>query len=642
MRSVYLDATFNPLLRELDFRQEGWRLEHKDPRDPATPILFKGVVFNEMKGVMSDVGNLYYEEFQKNMYPDTIYGCNSGGNPLDIPALTYNDLKTFHDEHYHPSNAKIYTYGNFSLSPTNLGDIPLESQLSALNERLTPFSRLNPQPFSASTPRFPSPRRVLASCPVDPLSDPNKQNVTSISFHANERSDGLFEHFALGVLVALLTDGHGAPLRKALLDTNIGTDWSVNAGHHAFGQTAYVAFGVQGVKQEDEGLVESEIMRVLGEVAETGFEKDRIEGILHQMELGLKHQSAKFGIGLMWQVATSWFDGVDPIEALQFNARIEKLRAEIAKGGFFEGMVKKYFLENQSRLILTMRPDPQFKEKFNAKENVLLSEKLASLSEADKKEVYDEGLKLLEAQEKPEDLSSLPTLTVEDIPKKTHSFPIEKEDVDNVPVQWQIAPTNGITYLRAMSSLEGLPSHLRPYLPLFADALSSLGTTTKSPSEFEDEINLKTDGIACSVHITTTPTGTTFSDFSDLDLGQLKESLTIKSACLDKNVTAMYDLVRQFMSETNWDNEKKLDSLIKNSAGAVVTEIASAGSQYASLYASSMLTPAGVLKLYNVTDIGCTRSCWWHVTDKTALSDGAMARISRSYWKIEGIQNIVK
>src|SRR5271170_2250715 len=88
LRSVYLDSTLNPLLRELDFRQEGWRLEHVDPRDSSTPIIFKGIVFNEMKGVMSDAGNLYNEEFQKYMYNNTIYGFNSGGDPMDIPNLT--------------------------------------------------------------------------------------------------------------------------------------------------------------------------------------------------------------------------------------------------------------------------------------------------------------------------------------------------------------------------------------------------------------------------------------------------------------------------------------------------------------------------------------------------------------------------
>ena len=50
--SVYLDAVFFPNLRYLDFRQEGWRLEHENPSDPKTPLLFKGIVYNEMKGVM--------------------------------------------------------------------------------------------------------------------------------------------------------------------------------------------------------------------------------------------------------------------------------------------------------------------------------------------------------------------------------------------------------------------------------------------------------------------------------------------------------------------------------------------------------------------------------------------------------------
>ena len=111
MRSVYLDSTLDPLLRELDFRQEGWRLEHVNPQDASTPIIFKGVVFNEMKGVMSDAGSLYIEEFQKHMYNNTIYGFNSGGNPIDIPALTYKGLRDFHKQHYHPSNSKTFTYG---------------------------------------------------------------------------------------------------------------------------------------------------------------------------------------------------------------------------------------------------------------------------------------------------------------------------------------------------------------------------------------------------------------------------------------------------------------------------------------------------------------------------------------------------
>ena len=153
LRSVYLDSTLNPLLRELDFRQEGWRLEHMDPRDKSTPIIFKGIVFNEMKGVMSDAGSLYWEEFQKHMYNDTIYGFNSGGNPLDIPSLSYDRLKSFHAQHYHPSNAKTYTYGifcpyfvflylkNMDLCRRHLSDRPITGARSTIQPILSHFDR---------------------------------------------------------------------------------------------------------------------------------------------------------------------------------------------------------------------------------------------------------------------------------------------------------------------------------------------------------------------------------------------------------------------------------------------------------------------------------------------------------------------
>jgi presequence protease len=404
----------------------------------------------------------------------------------------------------HPTRKLLHMVLHNNIA-ANIGDIPLGQQLFTLNERFVQFSRLPSKDFSQSAPRFTSAQRVETTCPLDPLTDPEKQNVTSIAFHANDLSDGYFEHFALNVLVALLTDGHSAPLRKALLDTNIGTDWSPNAGHHAFGKTAFVAFGLQGVQRGDESLVETEIMRALGEVMETGFESDRVEGILHQMELGLKHKSAHFGTNLMWKATSSWFDGVDPIEILQWNSRISKLRQEIAAGPFFQNMIKKHFLDNPSRLVLTMRPDLQFDEKFKAEEKNLLSKKLDSLSDTDRSKVYEEGLALLEAQEKPDDLSSLPTLTVKDIPLEIQHYPLQENSVQPVRVKWRLAPTNGISYFRAVISIIDIPRHLRPYLPLFADALSSLGTKNKSASEFEDEINLKTDGLRASIHVATSP-----------------------------------------------------------------------------------------------------------------------------------------
>lgn len=42
------------------FRQEGWRLEHENPTDPQTPLVFKGVVFNEMKGAFVSFVHFFF------------------------------------------------------------------------------------------------------------------------------------------------------------------------------------------------------------------------------------------------------------------------------------------------------------------------------------------------------------------------------------------------------------------------------------------------------------------------------------------------------------------------------------------------------------------------------------------------------
>ena len=388
-----------------------------------------------------------------------------------------------------------------------LGRIPLEWHLASLDERFSRFTKITPETVSHIATRFSNPQKYEITCPIDPLTDRNKQNVVSLAFHANELSDGIFEDFAVRILFLLLTSGHSAPLHKALIDTNIGTDLAASE-HSGVGNTAYVSFTLRGVADGDEPRVESEIMRVLEELPQAGFESYRIEGIIHQFELDQKHQTGNFGLRILANAVGKWFDGLDPIETLQLAPLIERLRQEIASGPFFQNLIRKYFLENRSRLTLIMRPDSTFAAVTEAKENALLSKKLGLLSQDDKKIVYEQGIALKETQEKPEDLSVLPSLTVRDIPIKAEDYPVRREAIGQVPVTWRIAPTNGITYVRALSSLNGLPSHLRPYLPLFADALSSLGTVTKSAGEFEDEIMLKTDGLSAKVMISTNHSGT--------------------------------------------------------------------------------------------------------------------------------------
>uniref|UniRef100_A0A3B4G507 Pitrilysin metalloproteinase 1 n=1 Tax=Pundamilia nyererei TaxID=303518 RepID=A0A3B4G507_9CICH len=176
--SVYLDAVFFPCLREQDFWQEGWRLENEDPTDNNSPLMFKGVVFNEMKGAFSDNERLYAQHLQNKLYPDHTYSVVSGGEPLAIPDLTWEQLKQFHATHYHPSNARFFTYG----------DLPLEPHLKQIQEEaLSKFDCIDPKTEVPSQPRWTSPKEDRVTCSPDPLApDPNKQNTVCVSYLLGE------------------------------------------------------------------------------------------------------------------------------------------------------------------------------------------------------------------------------------------------------------------------------------------------------------------------------------------------------------------------------------------------------------------------------------------------------------------------
>jgi presequence protease len=110
---VYLDAIFHPLITEHHLQQEGWHFELENLDDP---LVYKGVVFNEMKGAYASPDNMLFRYGKQVLFPDTPYQHDSGGDPQVIPDLTYAQFKRFHETYYHPSNALIYFYGDDEVS----------------------------------------------------------------------------------------------------------------------------------------------------------------------------------------------------------------------------------------------------------------------------------------------------------------------------------------------------------------------------------------------------------------------------------------------------------------------------------------------------------------------------------------------
>ncbi|KAG0305729.1 Presequence protease, mitochondrial [Dissophora globulifera] len=291
LRSVYMDTVFFPLLRELDFKREGWRLEHENPSDKNSPIVFKGIVYNKMKGRMGDAEYLFSSQMEQYMFPGTTYAFNSRGDPADITDLSHEELVHFHKTHYHPSNAKFYTYGNF----------PLEDSLASINAKLQEFSPIKPPLAEKVVKPFDSPRRVNVTCPVDPSKCSRSrrllmmeslflEDVQRLTFYLPTNlysSNDTFEGFGLRFLSELLTDGHDSPMHQALIESRLGSDYSPNTGYDGSTMVSSLSFGVQGMKQEDGAKVETTILKVLEQVRDEGVDPKRIEAS-SQTELALR------------------------------------------------------------------------------------------------------------------------------------------------------------------------------------------------------------------------------------------------------------------------------------------------------------------------------------------------------------------
>lgn len=585
--SVYLDATLNPLLNENDFVQEGWRIgpanpgqEHQDGKSDE-PLVFKGVVYNEMKGQMSDASYLYYMKFQEHIFPAI---NNSGGDPQKMTDLSYRDLKAFHTKNYHPSNAKLFTYG----------DMPLADHVAEISRQLERFSCSQPDK-AVKTPADLSagPLQYTVNGPVDPLVDKEMQYKTSTSWLMGDTSD-MAESFALRIMSSLLLDGYGSPLYRGLIESGLGPDWSPNTGYDTGGKIGIFSVGLNGVKEQVVSRVREAVNASLQLIVTQGFDQSKVAGLLHHAELELKHKTANFGMDIMQRIQPGWFNGVDPFDMLAWNDTVNTFKANCAQPGYLEDLLKRYLL-NDRCLTFTMEPNENYGATLVAEENARLLTKLTSASQSvggdseARAQLVTKELELLEAQSKAsaEDLSCLPSVHVSDIPQQMERKNVRDSKVEGVSVQWREASTNGLTYFRAINTFEGLPAELRMLMPLFADSLMRLGTNEKTMEQLEDLIKLKTGGIAVSYHSSTSP----------YNIQKATEGIILSGYALDGNINAMYELLGTIIQETNFDGleaESRIRELLQSAANGALGAIAGAGHSYARRYTEAGLTSQGL------------------------------------------------
>lgn len=487
---VYLDAVFHPRLQEKSFRQEGHRLEFEIPDNPETPLTYRGIVFNEMKGVLNSASSRMHEALQNALYPNITYGVNSGGDPKEIPDLTYHELISFHRTFYHPSRCLFFFYGN----------MPLKGHLDFIQEHIlkntSPAIPLPPIPLQ---PRFDAPRHVQESYPI--ASGESTKDKTLISFgwltcQILEQETCLL----LGILEVILMDTDASLLKKALLKSGLCRQ----ASSYIDAEINEVPFTLhlKGCNPDSALPLQTLIFETLEKIVEEGIPQEAIENAIHQFEF---HRSEitgdyyPFGLTLFMRSGLLKQHGGLPQDGLLIHTLFDKIRKKSEENpNYFTDTIERWLIKNPHFVSVTLTPDPELEkiERFEEQQRLQMIQK--NLSSAQTKQIVQDAkeLKIFQAHQEEEEVEVLPKVSLTDIPKKARDFPLHHEKMGNMSVYHHTCFTNEIGYADLFFDLPPLLENELIYTRLFTIFIHQLGASGKSYEQILNATQANTGGIS--------------------------------------------------------------------------------------------------------------------------------------------------
>jgi len=483
---VYLDSVLYPKLGPEVLKQEGWHLELENADDP---IVYKGVVFNEMKGVYSSPDSLLYRYSKPCLFTENTYQHDSGGDPKDIPDLTYEDFEQFHKTYYHPSNALIFFYGD---------DDP-SHRLELLEGYLKDFTK---QEVDSSVTLQSSVQEPSAHAFHFDASEKQqeKNSKMTVSWLLPENNSPV-QTMAFRILSYILVSTPASPLRKALMDSGLGEDLT-GGGLGAELVQLYFSTGLKGIEREDSAKVEDLILDSLKNIAQEGIAPEMLEAAMNTLEFQLRENntgSYPRGLVLMLRSLTSWIHGHDPIEPLAYQVVLDKIKELLSSDSrYLEKLIETHLINNQHRVRVTLHPQLGKQKEDEEAEKSKLQAIKDSLSPEDIEEIIKDTKELKKRQETPdppEALALLPSLKLEDLDKKNKEIHIDVSKSHDAEILHHDLFTNGIIYLDLGFDMSVLPQELLPYVTLYGKMLLEGGTQREDYITLAQRIRRKTGGI---------------------------------------------------------------------------------------------------------------------------------------------------
>ena len=560
LMSVYMDAVFHPNIYKYQeiFQQEGW---HYELESEDAPVTINGVVYNEMKGAFSSPDDVLSRQIMTSLFPDTTYANVSGGDPLHIPELTYEEYLDFHRRYYHPCNSYIYLYG----------DMDMAEKLTFIDEHyLSAYDALEVDSEVTEEAAFTTPNRIVRECPIGEGEDEEENTYLSQNFCVGNSLDPKL-YIAFQILDYALCSAPGAPLKQALVDCGVGKDvYSIYENGIRQPYFSVVAKDTS-VEKEQEFLQVTE--EVLKKLVKDGFDEKALLAGINYYEF--KYREADFGSypkGLMYglQVLDSWlYDDRLPFIHIEANETFAELRGKV-KTGYFEGLVQKYLLDNTHRSVVILQPKLGLLEEQEQKQREKMAQVKAAMSPEEIENVKETFQKLTEFQESEdakEDLEKIPLLKREDM-KKEANLPVnEVRSIGDTTLLYHDLFTNGIGYLRLIFRLDQIPGKYFPYIGILKGCLGLLNTEHYAYGDLFNEMNLVTGGMAAVNNV--------YGKLQDTD--QFILTLELKTKVFYDRLAEAIDLMREIVMTSDFTDAKRLYEILAEGKSRMQAQMTSGG-----------------------------------------------------------------
>lgn len=522
LMDVYLDAVFYPAMKDNPkiFYQEGWHPEIQDDR-----LVANGVVFNEMKGVYSDPNNRISDMIREKLHPTGTYSHDSGGNPKNIPELTYEDFLTFHGCYYHPSNSYILL----------AGDLDFDERLDYLDKNyLSHFDYKDPASAIVGHDFYDGLAEFHETYDLSEGEDPAGKNYFAFALTAKvdpTPEDLLLRNF----FQELFIESENGLLKKPLQAAGIGEDV-----YSELSATNTWDFSVVAYRADEHRFEEfkSIVTDTFTRYAEEGIDEDVLEATLEKFEFtvrrgGGSHADLISYIGAL----NTWLYGQSPLDGLELLPLLKKLREKIGTT-YYQEKIREFFLEPTHRIFMNVAPEIGKQKKEEAALAEKQRAKLAALSESERKDIETlvEDLRAYQmAPDSAEAKATIPKLDLKDLGEGITKIPRTVTEIEKVTLTENPLNTNGIVYTNLAFDMGHLSEDELAYASLLGEVLTKVATENYDEAALETEIFLSGGGFTFDTPVEETADG--YKPYFFISTGALPRQLQRGYAVLDEILT---------------------------------------------------------------------------------------------------------